>query len=272
MLNGSLCHCDGALCKIACWCVQDTGASGKRRPGHFEAEVVAQEGPLWPAEPCGRPARGTSTAPAQFCGGLLYPGRGVATGAACGCSGDMVEQQPLPQRAAQRGDRWQLHRPGPKPQPTKPDQGHGGHSRSPSPAQASVQTQTPGPPGAAQRCHCHTLLYGSGRRWCQPRFSRAAVHPVIIGVPLSHDSSTDIMWLTHSAHVGREFGVLASDSMWFSLILKTFIAPRLIIVVNLTLNTTLNCTFQTLKLYFWVNEHFSCTIALFIQSIQVLTL
>lgn len=163
---------------------QDFGASRKGGSWHLEAEVVAKERSLWPAEPHRSPARGTGAASPQLCRRLLHPCRRVATGPPSSCTGDVVEQQPLPTRAAQRGDHWQLVGPGPRPGPSNPEPGHGGHHGSPCPTKAPVETQTPGPPGPAQRCHCHTLLYGSSRRWHQPRFSRAAVHPVIIGVPL----------------------------------------------------------------------------------------
>lgn len=161
---------------------QDIGASGKRWPGYSEAEMVAKERPLWPAEPRRRPAGGTGAASPQLCRCLLHPGCRAPSRPPGRRTGDLVEQQPLPERAAQRGDHWQLV--GPRPKPANPEPGHGGHHGSPCPTKTPVETQTPGPPGPAQRCHCHTLLYGSSRRWCQPRFSRAAVHPVIIGVPL----------------------------------------------------------------------------------------
>lgn len=146
--------------------------------------MVAKKRALWPAEPCRCPAGGTGAASPQLCRCLLHPGCWAAAGPPGGCTWDLVEQQPLPERAAQRGDHRQLVGPGPRPKPANPKPGHGGHHGSPCPTKAPVETQTPGPPGPAQRCHCHTLLYGSSRRWRQPRFSRAAVHPVIIGVPL----------------------------------------------------------------------------------------
>lgn len=161
---------------------KDFRNSGKRWPRHPEAKVVAKERPLWPAEPHRRSARGPSAASAQLCRRVLHPGCWAPAGSPSGCAGDVVEQQPLPERAAQRGDHRQLVGPGVK--PANPEPGNGGHHWSPCPTKAPVETQTPRPPGPAQRCHCHTLLYGSSRRWRQPRFSRAAVHPVIIGVPL----------------------------------------------------------------------------------------
>ena len=163
---------------------QDSGAAGKGRPGHPAAEVVAKERPLRPAELRRRPAGGTGAASPQLRRCLLHPGGRAAAGPPGGGAGDLVEQQPLPKRAAQRGDHWQLVGPGPRPKPANPEPGHGGRHGSPCPSKAPVETQTPGPPGPAQRCHCHTLLYGSSRRRRQPRFSRAAVHPVVIGVPL----------------------------------------------------------------------------------------
>lgn len=201
---------------------QDSGASGERRPGHSEAEMVAKERSLWSTEPCRRPARGESTAPPQLCGCLLYPGRWAPAGAPGGGAGDLVEQQPLPERAAQRGDRWQLVGPGPRPKPANPEPGHGGHHGSAGPTKASVNAQTPGSPGPAQRCHCHTLLYGSSRRWRQPRFSRAAVHPVIIGVPLCpNDGSPDIMWSIHSFSCWeRGWGALSGTPLRHSVILS----------------------------------------------------
>lgn len=192
---------------------QDFGASGKRWPWHPEAEVVAEERPLWPAELRRCPARGARAASPQLCRCVLHPGRRAAAGPAGGCTGDLVEQQPLPERAAQRGDHWQLvgPGPGPRPKPANPEPGHGGHHGSPCPSKAPVETETPGPPGPAQRCHCHTLLYGSTRRWRQPRFSRAAVHPVIIGVP--PDDSPDIMWSIYSflLMLGERLGCFVRD-------------------------------------------------------------
>jgi len=161
---------------------QDFGASRKRWSWHPKAEMVAKERPLRSAEPHRCSAGRTSAASPQLCWCVLHPRCRAAAGSLGSCTGDVVEQQPLPERAAQRGDHWQLVGPGPR--PDNPEPGHGGHHRSPCATKALVKTQTPGPPGPAQRCHCHTLLYGSSRRWRQPRFSRAAVHPVIIGVPL----------------------------------------------------------------------------------------
>lgn len=146
--------------------------------------MVAKERPLWPDEPRRQPAGGTGAASPKLCRRLLHPGCRAAAGPAGGGAGDLVEQQPLPERDAQRGDHRHLVGPGPRPKPANPEPGHGGHHGSPCPTKAPVESQTPGPPGPAQRCHCHTLLYGSSRRWRQPRFSRAAVYPVIIGVPL----------------------------------------------------------------------------------------
>lgn len=146
--------------------------------------MVAKKRPLWQTEPNRCPTGGTGTASAQLCRRLLHPGCRAAAGPTGGCTGDVVEQQPLPERAAQRGDHWQLAGPGLRPNSANPEPGHGFHHGSPCPTKTPVETQTPGPPGPAQRCHCHTLLYGSSRRWHQSRFSRAAVHPVIIGVPL----------------------------------------------------------------------------------------
>lgn len=204
---------------------QDIGASGKRWPWHSEAEMVAEERPLRPAEPRRRPAGGTGAAPPQLCRRLLHPGRRAAARPPGGRAGDLVEQQPLPQRAAQRGDNWHLIGPGPSPQPANPDPVHGGHHGSACPTETLVETQTPGAPGPAQRCHCHTLLYGSSRRWHQPRFSRAAVHPVIIGVPLmivqtSCDQSTHSFscWARgRGALLGTsEASLSQTHSLWFS--------------------------------------------------------
>lgn len=146
--------------------------------------MVAKKRPLWPAEPCRRPAGGTGAASPQLCWCLLHPSCRAVACPPGGCTWNLVEQQPLPERAAQRGDHRQLVRPGSRRKPANPESGHGCHHGSPCPTKAPVETQAPRPPGPAQRCHCHTLLYGSSRHWCQPWFSRAAVHPVIIGVPL----------------------------------------------------------------------------------------
>lgn len=173
--------------------------------------MVAEKRPMWPAESCRCAARGPGPAPAQLCWCFLHSGCRAAPGPPGGCAGDLVEQQPLPQRAAQRGDH-RLIGPGPSPKPANPEPGHGGHRGSPCPTKATVETQTPGPPGPAQRCHCHTLLYGSSRRWRQPRFSRAAVHAVIIGVPLMK-VQTSCDRSTHSFPCGREFGCFVETSV-----------------------------------------------------------
>lgn len=198
--------------------LQDFGASGERWPWHPEAEMVAKERPLRPAEPCRCPARRKGAASSQLCRSLLHPGCWVAAGTPGGCTGDLVEQQPLQERAAQRGDHRQLVGPGPRPKPANPEPGHGGRHGSPCPSKAPVETQTPGPPGPAQRCHCHTLLYGSSRRWCQPRFSRAAVHPVIIGVPLTIvQTSCDQSTHSFSCWERERLGCCVKDFWGFSL-------------------------------------------------------
>lgn len=154
--------------------------------------MVAKERTVRRAELHRRTAGGSFAAAPELRRRLLHPGGRSAAGPPGGGSGDLVEQQPVPKRAAQRGDRWQPIWPEPRPEPAKPEPGHGGHPGSPCPSETSVKTQTPGAPGPAQRCHCHTLLYGSRRHWRQPRFSRASVHAVIIGVP--PHNSPDIMW------------------------------------------------------------------------------
>ena len=87
--------------------LQDPGTPGEGRPGHPEAEVVAAHGPLRPEPPHQCTARRTLPQAAQLRRRLLHPGRRPAAGLPRGRHGDMVERQPVPPGAAQRGDRAQ---------------------------------------------------------------------------------------------------------------------------------------------------------------------
>lgn len=206
---------------------QDSGAPGKRWSWHPEAKMVAKERPLWPAEPHRCSAGGTGAASPQLCRRVLHPRRRLAAGPPGGCAGDMVEQQPLPERAAQRGDHQQLVGPGPR--PSNPEPGHGGYHGSPCPTKAPIETQTSGSPGPAQRCHCHTLLYGSSRRWRQSRFSRAAVHPVIIGVPLVIVQTLRYQF-THSFSCWERKGGLLRDSVASLMVTHTKLSHSLVLI------------------------------------------
>lgn len=67
--------------------------------------MVAKERTVRRAELHRRTAGGSFTAAPELRRRLLHPGGRSAAGPPGGGSGDLVEQQPVPKRAAQRGDR-----------------------------------------------------------------------------------------------------------------------------------------------------------------------